>query len=133
MLYYDRINFSEGIGVNKTSRSKECVFCHYWSFLGKGLKFQSYMCSWCHDLSIMSLNLSDIAILNIKGVDYWCIISKISKNEVINLMQILTGPKKPEHYKNLLKLNFRINFKVVNLLQILIWTKKWKIINKKKS
>ena len=133
MLYYDRINFSEGIGVNKTSRSKECVFCHYWSFLEKGLKFQSYMCSWCHDLSIMSLNLSDIAILNIKGVDYWCIISKISKNEVINLIQILTGLKKPEHYKNLLKLNFRINFKVVNLLQILIWTKKWKIINKKKS
>ena len=33
------------------------------------------------------LNLSDIAILNIKGSDYCCIISLISKNEAINLLQ----------------------------------------------
>ena len=31
--------------------------------------------------------LSDIAILNIKGADYCCIISGISKSEAINLMQ----------------------------------------------
>ena len=36
---------------------------------------------------MMSMNLSDIAILNIKGSDYCCIISLISKNEAINLMQ----------------------------------------------
>ena len=35
----------------------------------------------------MSKNFSDIAILNIKGSDYRCIISLISKNEAINLMQ----------------------------------------------
>ena len=35
----------------------------------------------------MSVNLSDIAILNIKGSDYHCIISLISKNEAIKLMQ----------------------------------------------
>ena len=35
----------------------------------------------------MSMNLSDIAILNIQGSDYWCIVSLISKNEAINLMQ----------------------------------------------
>ena len=33
------------------------------------------------------MNLNDIAILNIKGSDYRCIISLISKNEAINLMQ----------------------------------------------
>ena len=33
------------------------------------------------------MNLSDIAILNIKGSEYHCIISLISKNEAINLMQ----------------------------------------------
>ena len=36
---------------------------------------------------MMSKNFSDIAILNIKGSDYRCIISLISKNEAINLMQ----------------------------------------------
>ena len=35
----------------------------------------------------MSMNLSDVAILNIKGSDCCCIISLISKNEATNLMQ----------------------------------------------
>ena len=36
----------------------------------------------------MSINrYSDIAILNIKGSDYRCIISLISKNEAINLLR----------------------------------------------
>ena len=34
-----------------------------------------------------SLNLSDIAILKMKGSDYHCIITLLSKNEAINLMQ----------------------------------------------
>ena len=34
-----------------------------------------------------SINLSNIAILNIKGSDYHCIITLISKNEPINLLQ----------------------------------------------
>ena len=33
------------------------------------------------------MNLSDIAISNIEGSDYRCIISGISKSEAINLMQ----------------------------------------------
>ena len=33
MLYYDRIDTSEGIDVHKTSTSKECNVCHYWYFL----------------------------------------------------------------------------------------------------
>ena len=32
MLYYDRIDVSEGIDVNKTSASKESDVCHYWYF-----------------------------------------------------------------------------------------------------
>ena len=36
---------------------------------------------------MMSMNLNDIALLSIKGPDYHCIISGISKNEAISLMQ----------------------------------------------
>ena len=36
---------------------------------------------------MMSTKLSDIAILNIKGADYYCIISRINKSEVTKLMQ----------------------------------------------
>ena len=34
-----------------------------------------------------SMNLSDIAILNVKSADYRCVIGRISKIEIINLMQ----------------------------------------------
>ena len=36
---------------------------------------------------MMSINLSNIAILNIKGSDHRCIISLNSKNGAMNLMQ----------------------------------------------
>ena len=71
----------------KTSASKECDISHYWYFLNKGFKFQPNVCNRCHYLLMMSMNFSNIAILNIKSADYRCIISKITKNEAINLMQ----------------------------------------------
>ena len=87
MLHYDRIDVSEGIYINKTSASKKCDICHYWYFLNYNFKFQPNVCNRCHDLLMMSVNLRDIAILNIKGSDYRCIISLINKNEAINLLQ----------------------------------------------
>ena len=48
---------------------------------------------------MLSMNLSTIAILNIKGSDYCCFISLTSKNEAINLMQNADLTKKAEHYK----------------------------------
>ena len=36
---------------------------------------------------MISINLSDIAISKYKGSDYCCIISLISKNKAINLLQ----------------------------------------------
>ena len=39
MLYYDRIDVSEGIDINKVSGSKECDICQYWYILKKGLSF----------------------------------------------------------------------------------------------
>ena len=48
---------------------------HYWYFLDKGFEFQPNVCNKCHDILIMFLNFSDIAILNIKVTDYCCIIS----------------------------------------------------------
>ena len=87
MLYFDRIDIFEGIDVYKTSEWKECDIYHYWYLLNKGFKFQANACNWCSFLLIMSMNLSGLAILNIKSGDYCCIINRIRKNEAINLMQ----------------------------------------------
>ena len=87
MLYFDRIDVSEGIDVHKASASKGCDICHYWYFLNYSFTFQPNVCNRCPDLLMMSMNLSNIAILNIEGSDYRCIISLICKNEAINLMK----------------------------------------------
>ena len=94
MLYYCGIDVSEGIDVNKTSESKKCDICHYWYFLDKGFKFQPNVYNVCHDVLIMSMNLSDIAILNNKSAVFRCIISDITKSESINLMQNITLTEK---------------------------------------
>ena len=50
MLYFGRIDVSEGIDVNKTSVSKELDICHYWYFLNYSFNFQSDISNKCHDL-----------------------------------------------------------------------------------
>ena len=73
--------------VNKLSASKECIICHYCHILDKVFKLQPYVCNGCHDVSMMSMNPSNIAILTIPGIDYCCIINWISKSEGLNLLQ----------------------------------------------
>ena len=99
MLYFNKLDISEGIDVNKTSQSKECNICHYWYFLNKGFNFQPNICNRCHDLLMMCMKFSDIAVLNIKSADYCCIISGINESEAKNLMQNTDLTKKAEHYK----------------------------------
>ena len=84
MLQYNRIDVSEGIDINKTSESKECMLCHYWYFKDVDYKFQPYVCNGCHAVSLMAYELENIAIPNAKGVDYRCILWGISKNDAVD-------------------------------------------------
>ena len=71
MLHYDRIDVSEGIDANKTSASKRVWCLSLLVYLKLYLiRFQPKVCNRCHNLLMMSVNLSDIAILNIKCSDY---------------------------------------------------------------
>ena len=38
MLYYYRIDISEGVDPTKNKKSKGCMICHYW-FFNHGFKF----------------------------------------------------------------------------------------------
>ena len=66
MLYSDRIDISEGTDPNKTSASKECGFFTISIFQIIVLSFNQNVCNRCHDLLMMSMNLSGIAILNLR-------------------------------------------------------------------
>ena len=59
------------------------------------------ICNGCHDALMISMNLSNIAILNIHDADYRCTFSRISKSEGIKLMQNIDLTKKEEHFETL--------------------------------
>ena len=73
MLQYEKCDVSEGIDVNKTILSKECMLCHYWYFTDVGFRFEPHVCNKCHNFLITAYELKNIAILNIKGFDFRCI------------------------------------------------------------
>ena len=81
------LTFLEELILIKQLHQKSAIFVIIAFFLNKAFKFQSYVCNGWHGLLIMSMSLSGIAILSIKGSDNLCIISGISKSEAINLMQ----------------------------------------------
>ena len=65
MLQYEKFDVSEGIDINKTSASKECMLCHYWYFKDVGYKFELHVCNKCHDVLMTAYELKNIAILNV--------------------------------------------------------------------
>ena len=79
MLQCEKINVSEGIGVNKTSAWEECELCHYWFFKDIGLKLEKHVYNKCHDLLTMANSLKNIAILSAKGITFRCLLRGISK------------------------------------------------------
>ena len=62
------------------------MICLYLIF-NHGFKFQDSVCNGCHDLTMLCLNISNIAIITVKGVDYCCVIHDISKSEAFPLLE----------------------------------------------
>ena len=84
MLCCDRINTWEGIDVNKSGRSKECLLFHYWYFLDTGYRYEPEGCNGRLNISMMFYVLKDIAVLTKNNVDYWCIIWNMSRSDAVN-------------------------------------------------
>ena len=61
------------------------MLCHYLLF-SHGFNFQTYVCNGCHDLTTLSVNISDIAIITVKNVNYCCILHNIMNSEATNLL-----------------------------------------------
>ena len=73
MVHYNRFDIKEGIYFIKDNRKIEYLICHC-CFLNLGLKFEDSACNGCHDLTLLSVNISNIAIITFKNVDYPCIV-----------------------------------------------------------
>ena len=84
-LQYERTDISEGIDIHKTNASRECMLCHYWYFNDVRFKFKLQVCNKCSIGCIFSKS-KRIEILNVKGVDYRCILCGISRNKAVNIL-----------------------------------------------
>ena len=62
------LTFLKELMLIRHVNQKSAVFCHYWHFLDKGFHFQAHVCNGSHDLLMMSMNLSNIALLLIIAV-----------------------------------------------------------------
>ena len=65
MLYYGRIEITEGLYINKTSASNKYDIWNYWYFLGNRLMFQPYVCNGCYYLLILKLQRIDFNAIEI--------------------------------------------------------------------
>ena len=50
MLKYDKIDITEGIDVDKTNKSRECMFCDYWYYLNKNFSYGPFTCDACYNI-----------------------------------------------------------------------------------
>ena len=84
MLKYDKIDITEGIDVDKTNKSRECMFCHYWCYLNKN--FSSFTCDCCYNIVQKSTDFKNIAIVHVKNNAYRIYFKDISKHKAKKIM-----------------------------------------------
>ena len=66
MLKYDKIDITEGIALDKTNKSRECMFCHYWYYLNENFTYRPFTCDGCYNIVQKSTNFKSIAIIQVK-------------------------------------------------------------------
>ena len=85
MLEYERIDISEGINVDMSDKSKECMHCHYCYFLKKNFSYGPYLCYACYSIIQKCNKFKNIAIL-VKKSAYKIYFLYMSKREAKKLM-----------------------------------------------
>ena len=69
MLKYDKIDITEGIDLDKTNKSRECMFCHYWYYLNKNFRYRQFACDGFYNIVQRSADFRNIAIIHFKKVN----------------------------------------------------------------
>ena len=68
--------------MQKVTTGKNLLFSIV-GFFNHGFEFQDSVCNGCHDLTMLIIKISNIAIITVKSIDYSCITHNIRKSEAI--------------------------------------------------
>ena len=100
MLEHDKIDINEGIEVKKNKLvSKECIICNYWYFINRNLNYQRYVCDSCHDMSLKTGSMHNLAIVYNNDNTYRINFAFMSKINALNLIKNAVIIDKNEYYK----------------------------------
>ena len=83
VLAYEKIDISDGIDVDMSDKSKECMLCHYWYFLDTSFSYGPYLCDGCYNMMQKCNKLKNI---HIKKSVYRICFLHMSKREAKILM-----------------------------------------------
>ena len=86
MLVYERIDISDGIDVDKSDKSIECMLCPYWYFLDKNFSYGPFLWDGCYNMMQKCNKLKNNAIIHIKESVYRIYFLFMSKREAKKLM-----------------------------------------------
>ena len=88
MLEYDRIDLSEGINNKKCKEtSRECSLCKFYYFLDKKFNYGPYLCNGCYDMSLKTISMQNLAIINHNGNAYRVNFASMREKDAFNLIR----------------------------------------------
>ena len=88
MLEYDRIDLSEGIDNKKCKEtSRECSLCKFYYFLDKNCSYGPYLCNGCYDMSLKTISMQNLSVINHNGNHYRVNFALVSKKDAFNLIK----------------------------------------------
>ena len=79
MLQYQKLMYQKKLTLIKHVHQK-----NVWYFKDVGFKLEPRVCAKCHDVLMTAYELKSIAISNVKGVNFRCILWGISKDEAVH-------------------------------------------------
>ena len=74
------LTFLEELMLTSQANQKSAIFVSIdWYFLNQRFKFRSYICNRCHDLLMMYMSFSDIAISKLEMLIIVVLLVKLAK------------------------------------------------------
>ena len=86
MLIYEKIDISDGIDVDMSGKSKECMLCHYWYLLDKSFSYGPYLWNGYYNMMQKCNKPKNIAMVYIKENVYRICFLYMTKREAKKLL-----------------------------------------------
>ena len=67
--------------------SRKCSLCKFYYFLDKNFKYGPYLCDGCYDMSMKTVSMQNLTIINHNGNYYRVIFTFVTKKDAYNLVK----------------------------------------------